>query len=105
MKKLTSMMAVLLAAIIGSILLIGCPDETGTGDGTRWTARTSNVSGGLAAAYYANNLWVAVGGFNFDTGTITTSANGTDWTAQTSNVSGELNDIHYANGLWGCGRV
>ena len=112
MKKSIMMMAVLLAAIIGSMLLIGCPDTTGgggdTGTGTNWTAQTSNVSGQLLDIHYANGRWVAVGvnsttdsmGIATSTGTISTSTNGTDWTAQTSNVSGGLSDIHYANGLW-----
>ena len=112
MKKSIVMMAVLLAAIIGSMFLIGCPDETGgggTGTGTDWTAQTSNVSGQLFDIHYAGGLWVAAGqDFITDnmgtitsvTGAITTSTNGTKWTAQTSNVSGQLFDVHYAGGLW-----
>ena len=65
-------------------------------NGTNWTEQTSNVSGGLEAVHYDNNLWVAVGGG----GVITISANGTDWTARTSNVSSHLRDIHYANNRW-----
>ena len=65
-------------------------------NGTNWTEQTSNVSGGLEAIHYADNLWVAVGGG----GAITTSKNGTDWTARASNVSSRLRDIHYANNRW-----
>ena len=98
MKKSIVMMAVLLAAIIGSILLIGCPDETGTGGGANppagenWTAQISNVSRQLWDIHYANGLWVAAGN-----GSITTSTNGTTWTAQTT---GGARAVHYANGLW-----
>ena len=104
------MMAVLLAAIVGSMLLIGCSDtENGnTPSGRNWMAQTSNVNSTLYDVHYANNLWVAVGGettrdsMENETyiGAITTSTNGIAWTARASNASSRLLDIHYANNLW-----
>ena len=104
-------MAVLLAAIIGSMFLIGCPDETGTrnggggtGTGENWTERPIGATGGINAVHYANNRWVAVGSNSTATGgTITTgAANDGLWVT----ISGRggfgtiLTDIHYANNLW-----
>jgi len=67
-------------------------------DGVTWTGR--NVAGNnLTDAYYANSLWVSVGGAG-TTPVIATSSDGQTWTAQTAGVAQALKGVTYGNGLW-----
>lgn len=67
-------------------------------DGITWTARNLIVAS-MKDAYYANSLWVSVGGTG-TTSHIYTSPDGQTWTAQTAGVAQALTGITYGNGLW-----
>ena len=96
MKKSILMMAMLLAVIIGSVLLIGCPG----GGNASYTCENGTPVAGTASS---NTEYCQ----KCDDGYVITSesrptciATATNWTAQTSDVGGWIQDVHYANDQW-----
>jgi len=66
-------------------------------DGITWTARVSNVIGGLKSITWGNNLFVAVGNNGWSAGVILTSPDGITWTSITSGTANFLNGVAWGN--------